>query len=260
MKSLKESVMNALDCDNIELYPFLPYILQDLWELGTSPEIVIQLVEKHARMHPGFKILDLACGKGAVSIRTAQRFNRPCLGIDAIEAFIDTAKSKAMENGVAHLCSFRVGDIREEVRVLSGSDYDVIILGSTGPVLGNYFQTLTSLKKCLVPGGVIIIDDGFIESGKDFSHPQVESRETVLEQISQAEMEIAGEVVISPDEIRKSESFMMERIKKRCRELGNKHPLKKHLFEDYIKKQYQEFNTLGNRIICSTVALVPQAS
>ena len=47
MKSVEESAVAALDGTDIGIYPFLPYILQDLWEIGSDPLIIIQAIEKH---------------------------------------------------------------------------------------------------------------------------------------------------------------------------------------------------------------------
>ncbi len=48
MKTVEESVVTAMDGSDKELYPFLPYILQDAWELGADPDTIIGLVRKHA--------------------------------------------------------------------------------------------------------------------------------------------------------------------------------------------------------------------
>ena len=40
MKSLKESVVIAMDGSDERLFQFLPFIMQDLWEFGSSPESV----------------------------------------------------------------------------------------------------------------------------------------------------------------------------------------------------------------------------
>ena len=95
ISSVEKSVVLALDGTDSNLFPYLPYILQDLWELGTSPEVVLNLVKKHTTNQSNLKILDLGCGKGAVSIKLAKELNCQCHGIDAVKEFIDEAKNKA---------------------------------------------------------------------------------------------------------------------------------------------------------------------
>ncbi|MCG8430743.1 MAG: methyltransferase domain-containing protein, partial [Candidatus Omnitrophica bacterium] len=117
-KTLEQSIIRAMDGSDPGLIPFLPYILQDCWEIGSDPNTMIDLVRKHARDHANLRVLDLGCGKGAVSVKIAKEFKCDCFGIDAMEGFIDEANRKAKEHGVEHLCHFEAGDIRERVKTL----------------------------------------------------------------------------------------------------------------------------------------------
>jgi hypothetical protein len=63
MKSIEESVVIAMDGTDKELFPYLPYILQDIWEIRADPEIVIRLIERHIINHDRLKIPDLGCEK-----------------------------------------------------------------------------------------------------------------------------------------------------------------------------------------------------
>lgn len=72
MQSLEESVVKAMDGSDNELFAYLPYILQDIWEFGADPDAIVQLIEKHCTDYHKLKILDLGCGKGAVSVKTAK--------------------------------------------------------------------------------------------------------------------------------------------------------------------------------------------
>jgi len=44
MKNIIESVTESLDGTNQEIYPFFPYLLQDLQEFGTDPNTVSRLI------------------------------------------------------------------------------------------------------------------------------------------------------------------------------------------------------------------------
>jgi cyclopropane fatty-acyl-phospholipid synthase-like methyltransferase len=242
-----------MDGSDIELFPFLPYILQDVWEIGASPHVMIQLVRKHAKIHSRLRVLDLGCGKGAVSIQIAKEFKCQCLGIDAIRDFISEADAKAREFAVADLCRFAVGDIREKVKTLPR--FDIIILGAIGPVFGDYLSTLTALHGCLTLGGMVIIDDGYIEDDSDYVHPLVRKRGEILRKVRDAGMEIIDEVIFQGDEIKDADEQVFRKLKKRCRELIAAHPEKSRLFENYIRKQEEENDVLETKIVCSTMVI-----
>ena len=82
MRPIEESVVIAMDGKDKHLYPYLPYILQDIWELGASPEIIINLIKMHKSDFENIKILDLGSGKGVVSIKIAKELKCHCFGIE----------------------------------------------------------------------------------------------------------------------------------------------------------------------------------
>lgn len=256
MLSVEESAVVALDGSDKELFPYLPYILQDLWEIGSDPEIIIKAVKRHKGKESALKLLDLGCGKGAVSVRVAEELGCECFGIDAIEAFIREAEQKASEHGVDELCTFAVGDIRKIIG--TAARYDIIVLGSIGPVFGDYFSTLTSISRVLEDDGIIIVDDGYIPSDSDFAHPQVLRRDAILKQISDAGMRLVDEIINQPEDIKSSDDYIFEKIENRCQELIRQYHDKKQLFEGYIEKQREENDVLENRIVCSTMIVKRQ--
>jgi cyclopropane fatty-acyl-phospholipid synthase-like methyltransferase len=253
MKSIEECVVRAMDGEDKELFPYLPYILKDLWEIGADPEIIISLIDRHFVNPARLSILDLGCGKGAVSVKIANKFGCSCHGIDAIHEFISDARKKALEYNVEHLCRFEVGDIRLRVNFLSS--FDIIILGAIGPVFGDYFTTLTTLSGCLNDTGVIIIDDSYIENNSDYSHPLIQKQSKTIQEIHSAGMQIIEEVIIGKDHIKESDNSIFDNLKKRCLELMALYPHRKDIFMNYIKKQEEENFVLENKVICSTMLI-----
>lgn len=253
MKSLEECVVTAMDGLETELFPYLSYILQDIWEFGASPEVIIDLVQKHAKEYSELKVLDLGCGKGAVLVKLAHKLKCKCYGIDAIKEFIDEANKKAKEYNVNSLCKFEVNDIRMKVAELS--DFDIVILGAIGPVFGDYYTTLPIISKCLKKEGLIIIDDGYIENNSSYTHPLIQKKELILKQISEADMDFIDEAVILNEEIKESDDYIFENLKNRCNELIEKYPDKSRLFENYIKQQQEENDILETKVVCSTMVI-----
>lgn len=253
MESMEQSVVKAMDGIDAQIFPFLPYILQDLWEIGSDPEEVIGLIKSHSVDYTSIRMLDLGCGKGAVSIKVASALGCHCVGIDGIGEFIEFAKRKAEEFGVSSLCMFKTDDIRLAVKKLTG--FDIIFLGSIGPVFGDYYQTLTTLSDCLKPNGFFIISDAYIDDASNFSPPLLQKRSSIMEQITEAGMKLIDEITGDLDEIKSMSDDMFPRIKRRCQELIERYPENKKLFEDYIKEQEKENEILENKIICSTMVI-----
>ncbi len=253
MKTLEESVVTAMDGTDKELFPYLPYILQDAWEIGANPGAIIRLIRRHADRFSEKQVLDLGCGKGAVSVKVAKELGCRCHGIDAIPEFIAFARQKADEFGVGHLCIFETGDIREKIKALSG--YDMIILGAIGPVFGDYYATLTTLSGCLKKDGIFIIDDGYIDNNSDYHHPLILKQDILLQQIDSAGMKLIEDDIFRRDDIRDSDDRIFESLKKRCTELMDQHPDKRELFMHYIQRQVEENDVLENKVVCSTLVI-----
>jgi len=52
MRSLEESVVTAMDGTNKKLFPFLPYIFQDIWEIGADSNVIISLIRNELDNFP----------------------------------------------------------------------------------------------------------------------------------------------------------------------------------------------------------------
>jgi len=253
MKTVEESIAMAMDySQDVAIVPFLPYILQDFWELGTPPEIVINLIKKHCKNYSKLNVLDLGCGKGAVSVKLAKTLKCNCYGIDGIPEFIEASKEKAKEYYVDTLCQFELGDIREKIEELD--KFDVIILGAIGQVFGNYYTTLTILSKHLNTDGIIIINDAYIEDSSTFQHPAILPKKELLKQIKQTGMELIDESIDKYGESA-DPSKEMDNIAIRCKELKTRYPEKASLFENYIQTQVNEYDILENKVDSSIMVV-----
>ncbi len=91
MKDIKQKVTESLDGFNPEIFPCLPYILQDLWQMGADPATVTGIIERNIQK-TGLKALDIGCGKGAVSVSITEKFDCIVYGIDYMKEFIEVAK------------------------------------------------------------------------------------------------------------------------------------------------------------------------
>lgn len=154
LDDLQKSVLQSLDGNqDAGIYPYLVYLLQDLWELGTPVNGIIDLIKKHNLHRQGkISVLDLGCGKGAISVNLAREFGFNCYGLDGLPAFVAEASGQAEVYGVQSMCRFGCGDIRE---FKTGAElYDLVIMGSVGWVCGDPQKTLSLLTYFVKAGGI----------------------------------------------------------------------------------------------------------
>lgn len=250
MSELNKSIIKSLDGQDTGLLPYIPYLLQDLWEIGSAPEIINRLIKKHNCLNIKSKVLDLGCGKGAVAVNLAKEFECQVHGIDAMPEFIEEAKFWVDKYHQSHLCTFKVGDIRESINELR--DFNLIVLGSIGPIFGNIENTLNSVTNCLTTDGFVVLDDGFIPDNSSFENRNYQKLQEAKEQITYSGFKLVDTIIIDTDLINESDMAIYENIEIRAKELIIKYPEKKNLFEAYLENQRVENDILENKVECLT--------
>ncbi|MCL1998819.1 MAG: [FeFe] hydrogenase H-cluster radical SAM maturase HydE [Turicibacter sp.] len=246
----EERLARSLTAETTELIPFLPYLLQDFWALGSEPSIMVRLLKQHTNLPKTARILDLGCGKGAVSVKIAEQLQLKVTGVDIMHDFIEMARQKAEQ--VSNLCSFEVGDIN--LAVLEKTDYDCVILGGTGSVFGDYAETLCKLKQTIKPGGYILIDEAYLpnENGQKVKYPSddylTEQEWYNLFDKEQLKLIAAdyGEDCISEN---LDSTAGMAAITNRAKQLIERHPDKAEIFENYVKSQQNEYDDIDNTLV-----------
>lgn len=257
LKETEEKLAHSLSAESAELLPFLPYLLQDFWELGSDPGVMIELISKHIKLSEDTRVLDLACGKGPVSVKIAQKLKIKVKGVDIIPEFIEFAIQKAKEVNVSHLCEFIVEDINKAVQKERG--YDCVIFGSVGNVLGdlrNPVETLNKLKETVKPGGYILIEEGYIPDEGDRQDIRHNGdiylfKSQWMDSFKEAGLELV-ETASGHSEGNLDSNSGMAAITARANELIEKHPDKKELFEGYIRSQQNEYDDIDDSLVCVT--------
>lgn len=253
MKTTEEKLAQSLTANSIDLIPYLPYLLHDLWELGSSPNDMFELINQHVPISSETRILDLACGKGAVSVMLAQKLGCFVKGIDIMPKFIDFATLKAREYNVDDRCQFYVDNILESVN--KEKEYDIVILGAVGDVLGTPTETITHLKKTIKRGGYILIDDAFAH---DESNPRILTKQQWLSVLEDNKMSLIDVKLIGNDELISINNQQQALIEVRAKELIQRYPQHRHLFEDYIQSQRDECEQLEHDMVGVTMLLHDQ--
>jgi len=232
-------VAATLECEP-ELLPYLPEILQDFDTLGSAPQHVIELLESTGVGSEIRTALDLCCGKGATSIALAEHFGMRIDGIDAIDAFIDSAKAAAVEAAVETLCRFAVGDLCEAVT--RPASYDLVVYCSIGPILGGITNTVARLATPLRDLGRIVIEDSVLLPDAPV-RPGFEAHAGLQE--TRSRIEAAGVDVVAlrrldDEATEKSHDGDNQRIADRGRALVERRPELAALVQGYMQRQQDE--------------------
>jgi len=106
-------------------------------------------------------VLDVGCGKGAVSFLFAENFFARCTGVDVSSGEIHQAQMRKRASARRNMLSFVLADGKEYVEEQreQGRSYDVLMcLGATF-IFGDTENTLDALLPCLAPGGALAVGE-----------------------------------------------------------------------------------------------------
>ena len=231
-----------------ELVPFIPYLLQDLWALGSSPQLIIKIL-KSLNLPENSQVLDLACGKGAVACRIAGELGFKVVGIDLFKPFIEIAIKKSNELKVDKLCSFEVQDVKKAVT--NFKDFDTVILASAESVLGKIENTIVSLRECVHRNGYIIYDGSYLVRDTKIDSPEysvIKNYDDTIKALTSQEDKIFQEVFVPAEDIKKINDEYTALIRKRAEELIKKFPQEEELLSGYVKKQEEECKIIESEL------------
>ncbi len=245
---LSTEILQSLDAHDPRLLPVLPYLLQDSWALGSDPDVIADLIEKHLPDPAGTRVLDLACGKGAVAVALARRAGCRVEGIDALPAFVEEARRHAVRLGVDALCRFTAGDLR--TFVADKQDYDVVIWGAAGYVLGSLEQLLERIRPCVRAGGFVVLDDACVEDGRPACPPYLRRAE-VQSGFVRTGWELVEERAGGGADA-ESNRAMTASIRHRAEELKAAHPGLASVLDGYVRDQEAECAVLERDVVCVT--------
>lgn len=243
---LKKSVANSMETET-KMLPYLPYLIQDLWVLGSAIDQILSGIES-LKLPNDTTVLDLCCGKGGVSVQIAQKFGFKVTGVDVMSEFLDIAKNKASEYQVSHLCEF----IRQDVHgyVKNPHHFDLVILGAAGSVFGSIKSTIGILRSQVKQNGFIFLDDGYLKNvdridrkGYEYCLNYKDSKVALLSYNDKIIAEI------NTSEVSQSINYEYQRlIEKRGAELVIKHPELEKDIRKYINEQKEECDILDSEI------------
>lgn len=127
--------------------------------LNPCTEEKLMLLGDICRLREGQQQLDLACGKGEMLARWAERYGTGGLGIDLSEVFLTAARERVDELGVADRVRFERGDAAKH-RAEPGSFDIVSCVGATW-IGDGLAGTIELLRPALRPGGLMLIGEPY---------------------------------------------------------------------------------------------------
>ena len=242
-----QSVADSLETDK-KLLPYMSYLLQDLWALGSSVDQTLDTIRTLPLFSDNTKFLDLGCGKGALSVQIAAKFGFAVVGIDAMPAFIKVAQKKASEYEVADLCTFIEQDIH--TYVIDTHDFDVVILASLGGIFGSIKNTIKKLRAQVKTDGYMVIDDGYLTrrtflDRKGYTHYR--NYEKTVEELTIFNDQLLTEISTAEASKKINDEFLKV-IEKRSIELIDQHPELGKDFTSYIDLQREECDILNREL------------
>ena len=247
MRSEDEMVAYALEAHTV-LLPYLPELLVDLQELGSDAEAITRVLDG-LNLERSATVVDLGCGKGAVAVEVAEDLKLRVLGIDLFEPFIECCKERAKSRGVSELCQFIHGDILK----LAGKvePCDVAIFAALGDVLGPLDQTVSVIRQYTIPGGHMVISDGFIKEGGSSDFPgfeQYAERPDMIARLVACGDTLVGEIIETNDNDR-SEHKEGELIAARAVAIAARQPDIAVEVTNYAEAQAAEYKHIDENFV-----------
>ncbi len=118
------------------------------------------------RLNPGARVLDIACGKAELLLRTVERYGANGVGVDISPYEIETARGRAAQRGLRRQVEFIEGSGAEYEAAPESFDATMCI-GATW-IWQGMAGTLDALSGWTVPGGLVAVGEIFkqIEPGQ----------------------------------------------------------------------------------------------
>lgn len=240
-----EMLAASLDAE-VELLPFLPELFRDLEDLGARAVDVVKILEPCA-LAGASRVLDLGCGKGAAALAVARQYGAHVRGFDGVDAFVEHAGARAQAQSLAELCAFQLGDVREVALLESG--YDVVMLLAMGPLFGDASETVGTLRRCVKPGGYILLDDAYLAASAEMELEYCFDYATTCGLLTAWSDSIVAERVIDTADDHAWYAEMTGHILRRARVLAGRYPEHAEALLAFAERQRSETELLSGPVV-----------
>lgn len=257
IRSDLEMVSYALEIQP-NLLPYVTELLADLDELGSDAELIAEIIEE-LRLPPTSHIIDLGCGKGAVSFEVASELGFRVTGVDLFEPFIIACHTEAEKAGLSHQCRFVCGNIQHIAGDIESGD--MAIMAALGDVMGPPDQTIAIIRKYVRPGGFMILSDGYLKDNtaeRFAGFENYQTRENTLQALCSSGDVLIREIIEPADSSVDEDDEESNLILKRALSLASRHPELAGDFLEFAKSQREE-NSFLTRHFVSAIWLLQRS-
>ncbi|MBU0580087.1 MAG: methyltransferase domain-containing protein, partial [Candidatus Margulisbacteria bacterium] len=222
------------------LLVYIPQILKYLDQLGPRPQDILKIVRKLC-LPKRPKILDLGCGKGAISNYLAKKIDCSITGIDSFGPFIDHAAKHAPNKKVKYFMK----DICKELE--KKNKYDLIIFVSVGFVYHGLARTITAIRKKLKPNGCYILENMYLKRNRKNRSKLYKTIDRAAQNriLASFKDRLIDYKIYEQKETVVQNKYFLARIKKGMKELSKYKPEIKPLLEQYYAQQEYESDRIN---------------
>jgi len=229
---LLASIASSLDAP-AGLAPFLDRVFAPLDSLGAMPRRSAVLLGPFVRAGRHTRVLDAACGKGAVGIALAKQAGCRVFGFDAYPPFIAAARLAAERAGIGPIYRFEC-DTAESF-FARPHRFDIAAMLNLWPVA----RAARAMHSAVRPGGVYLIDDATL----DASHTDARRFDSAPTPEEAARtIEGTGDTVLrvfrpTPSMIARQNASLYRRIETAASALAAEHPKLRGAIRELLSRQ-----------------------
>ncbi|WP_329026983.1 methyltransferase domain-containing protein [Streptomyces sp. NBC_00690] len=133
--------------------------------LEQAQDRLIDVVAVATGLDAGQRLLDVGCGRGRAALRLAAMTGARADGVSVSAFQISTATAAATEAGLTDQVRFRVADVVS--LPYPDASFDVVLLMESACHFEDKTQALREIRRVLVPGGRIVLEDVLTARGAD---------------------------------------------------------------------------------------------
>ena len=127
--------------------------------LNPFTEDQLMLLGEICRLTPDIKQLDLACGKGEMLCRWAEKYGIQGTGVDISSVFLECAKKRADELNVSEKLTFIQGDAGKHSPMVN--TYDVVSCIGATRIGSGLKGTIELMKSAVTKDGLLLIGEPY---------------------------------------------------------------------------------------------------